>query len=105
MQRKYFSQRHGLAPHPNGLPLADVMELFLRLYSGMATEGYFTEAFGYECVDAGWIEGEIKDPDLDILLKIRKRNLARARTTGCATWLCAPTKRSHRPLKSEEKAA
>lgn len=75
MPHSYFSQRAGLSPHPNGLPLKDVIDLFVRIYDQFDEDGYFQEAFGYDCVDAGFVPGNVRDPDLAILLAIRKRDL------------------------------
>lgn len=75
MAHKYFSERAGLHPHPNGLPLKDVIGLFLRVYDQMSEDGYFTEAFGFVCVDTGPEPGNIRDVDLEILLSVRKNSL------------------------------
>ena len=75
MAHKYFSQRAGLSPHPNGLPLKDILDLFERVYKNLDTAGYFAHAFGYGCVDAGWIDGTIGDVELDIRLATRKDTL------------------------------
>jgi hypothetical protein len=71
----YYSQRAGTNPNPDGLSLGDIVDLFRRVYDQMAEEGYFTEAFGFECVDAGWIAGTISDIELEILLSVRKNHL------------------------------
>jgi hypothetical protein len=75
MTHAYYSQRAGLNPYPNGLPLGDVKDLFVRVFDQLREDGYFHEAFGYECVDAGYIPGAVRDPDLEILLAVRKRDL------------------------------
>jgi hypothetical protein len=76
MAHVYYSQRTGSNPHPDGLSLADTLDLFKRAYILLEREGYFTEAIGFDCVDvADHIEGEIKDIDLEILLAVRKKNL------------------------------
>jgi hypothetical protein len=75
MSHSYYSQRTGVGPHPNGLPLKDVINLFVRVFDQLSEDGYFHEAFGYECVDAGFVPGTVRDPDLAILLVIRKRDL------------------------------
>lgn len=75
MAHLYFSQRNDLNPNPNGLPLRDVIALFQRVYDEMVKDGYFTEAFGYHCVDAGLVPGLIHDVDLDLLLEVRKKDL------------------------------
>ena len=75
MPKEYFSIRSGKNTNAEGLPLSDLLELFSRAYSLLVEEGYFTESFGFTCVDAGFISGKIKDPQLEILLTIRKRDL------------------------------
>jgi hypothetical protein len=71
----YYSQRTGQNPHPDGLPLFDIVGLFVRVYDHLCDEGYFAEAFGYECVDAGSVPGSVKDVQLRLLLAVRKKNL------------------------------
>ncbi len=83
MAHSYYSQRSGLNPHPNGLPLKDVINLFVRVYDQFDDGGYFAEAFGSECVDAGLIPGKVRDVDLEIFLAIHKSNLWPVRK--CAT--------------------
>jgi hypothetical protein len=75
MPHSYYSQRTGLSPHPKGLPLKDVVDLFVRVYGQLDEDGYFQEAFGYDCVDAGFVSGTVRDPSLAILLAIRKHDL------------------------------
>lgn len=75
MGHKYYSQRAGTNPNLNGLPIEDTVELFSRVYLQLEIDGYFDEAFGFWCVDADHIEGNVKDIELEILLTIRKKNL------------------------------
>jgi hypothetical protein len=75
MSHGYYSQRSGTNPHPDGLSLHDTIDLFTRVYAQLSEEGYFTEALGFECVDAGYIAGNVKDITLEILLAIRKKDL------------------------------
>jgi hypothetical protein len=75
MTHKYYSQRKGTNPNQLGLSLPDVVGLFLRVYKLLRDEGYFDEAFGYYCVDAGELPGKVKDVQLEILLNVRKKNL------------------------------
>lgn len=76
MNHVYYSQRTGSNPHPDGLSLSDILEIFRRSYIQLGLEGYFTEALGYDCVDvSNHIEGTIKDIDLEILVTVRKRDL------------------------------
>lgn len=71
----YFSTREGLNPNSNGLPLADITELFSRVFGHLRNDGYFDEAFGFYCVDAGEVFGKVKEVDLEILLAVRKKSL------------------------------
>ena len=73
--RSYYSQRAGTNPNPKGLPLVDIKDLFLRVYEQLREEGYFHEAFGFDCVDAGFIEGKVRDVELTIMLAVRKKGL------------------------------
>lgn len=75
MSHTYYSQRKGTNPNLSGLPLADVIDLFVRVFEQLREDGYFDEAFGYECVDAGDIEGNVRDIPLEMLLSIRKKGL------------------------------
>lgn len=75
MAHTYYSHRKGTNPNLNGLPLTDVVDLFIRVFDQMRDDGYFHEAFGYECVDAGHIDGKVRDVELEMLLTIRKKGL------------------------------
>jgi len=75
MTRQYYSQRKGTNPNLKGLPLRDVVDLFVRVFTQLRVDGYFDEAFGFTCVDAGDIDGKIRDPELEMLLTVRKKGL------------------------------
>ena len=75
MTRQFYSLRKGTNPNLKGLPLKEVLGLFGRLYSQLYEEGYFHEAFGFTCVDMGDLAGKVKDPELEMLLNIRKAGL------------------------------
>lgn len=75
MDRPCYSLRNGINPNPNDLPLDEVVGLFVRVYEELSADGYFHEDFGFECVDAGPIDGRIRDIQLEILLSTRKRDL------------------------------
>jgi len=75
MVRQFYSIRKGTNPNLNGLPLSEILGLFIRLYNQMNEDGYFHEAFGYICVDAGEVSGTVRDPELEMLLAIRKTGL------------------------------
>jgi hypothetical protein len=55
--RRYFSARTGLNPNAVTHDLPTVKRLFLSVYESLEREGYFQEAFGYDCVDAGGVFG------------------------------------------------
>ena len=71
----YYSQRKGINPNMSGLPLLDVVELFVRVFQQLCGDGYFHEAFGFDCVDAGHIDGKVRDIELEMLLTVRKKGL------------------------------
>lgn len=75
MAHIYYSQRKGSNPNQKGLPLADLIDLFGRVFSEMREDGYFHEAFGFMCVDAGHIDGRVRDIELEMLLSVRKKGL------------------------------
>jgi hypothetical protein len=71
----YYSHRKGTNPNIAGLPLSEIVGLFVRVYVQLRQDGYFDEAFGFDCVDAGSIQGNVRDVELEILLAIRKKDL------------------------------
>lgn len=75
MAHTYYSQRKGTNPNLSGLPLPDVVDLFIRVFDQLRQDGYFNESFGWECVDAGNVEGSVRDIELEMLLTVRKKGL------------------------------
>lgn len=75
MHRQPYSIRRGTNPNAEGLPLTEICDLFRRLYDQLEGDGFTHEAFGFACVDADWIEGRVRDVELEILLKLRKKYL------------------------------
>lgn len=75
MARQYYSQRKGTNPSLKGLSLPDVLDLFVRVFNQMRADGYYDEAFGFICIDAGDVDGKVRDPELEMLLTIRKKGL------------------------------
>lgn len=75
MARQFYSLRKGTNPNLKGLPLRDTLGLFVRLYNQLNEDGYFHEAFGFICVDEGEVPGKVRDPELEMLLTIRKTGL------------------------------
>ena len=75
MPHQTYSLRKGTNPNIRGLPLKQILGLFVRLFTQLRTDGYFDEAFGFICVDAGEVDGKVRDPELEMLLTIRKTGL------------------------------
>jgi hypothetical protein len=75
MVHKFYSQRTGTNPNLHGLALDDTIDLFVRVFDQLKSDGFFDEAFGFYCVDADYIDGTVKDVELEMLLNIRKKNL------------------------------
>ncbi|MCK4983043.1 MAG: hypothetical protein KAS17_08980 [Victivallaceae bacterium] len=71
----FYSMRTGLNPNKDGFLLDDLKILFKRVYENLETTGYFDENFGFWCVDADYIHGKIIDVELEIFMKIRKKDL------------------------------
>ena len=59
----------------SGLPLKEIIDLFSRQFDQLREDGYFHEALGFECVDAGAVPGTVRDIELEMLLTIRKKEL------------------------------
>lgn len=74
--RQYYSMRTGKNPYAAGIDLPILLRLFCDLYVHYSDQGYFQEAFGYYCVDAGEVHGTLGyDIEAQILRKLRKTNL------------------------------
>jgi len=74
-KRQYYSTRIDKNPNTKGFTLVDFLPLFVRLFNQLNKDGYFTESFGFECVNSGLIPGNVVDPVYDILIKLRKKNI------------------------------
>ena len=70
-----YSMRTGKNPNLAGLSLDDLKLVFRRLFNDFRGNGYFDEYFGSSCVDQGEMPGRITDIKLEILLKIRKKDI------------------------------
>lgn len=76
MTRQYYSIRTGKNPLASQIDLSMFLRLFEDLYTGFLAKGYFQEAFGYDCVDAGEVPGKLcGNIEAQILRKVRKSNL------------------------------
>lgn len=74
-KKSYFSARNGKNPNLKGFTLDDFKPLFIRLFKSLDFDGYFTEAFGFTCVDSGFNLGKVMDPEYEVLIKIRKKKI------------------------------
>ncbi len=75
-ERKYYSVRNALNQGELNLDLGMLKQLFLAIYSDFRDEYYFQKAFGYECVDAGFVLGTTgQNTEAFFLRKLRKQNL------------------------------
>lgn len=71
----YYSIRTGKHPGGAKLDLPALKKIFLSIDSQFSSRGYFQEAFGYHCVDAGEVPGSLgDDAGGAILIAIRKDN-------------------------------
>jgi hypothetical protein len=75
MARQIYSLRAGRNPNAKGFDLSQIVQLFVRLFGELTSDGYFHEAFGFFCIDEGSIVGSVKDIDYDILICVRKSDL------------------------------
>lgn len=63
MSRPYFSERQGRGPKAEPMPFYAVRRLAISALDSLRERGYFQEAFGYECVDEGAVNGTLgSDP-------------------------------------------
>jgi len=74
--KPYFSVRTGKHPTGGRLDLAGLKRLVLAAYRQLVADGYFQEALGFECVDAGEIPGSVgQDVEAFFFRKLRKQGL------------------------------
>lgn len=74
--KPYYSVRTGMNPLAAGFDLATLRDLFRTLFAHFEGEGYFQEALGYDCVDAGFVPGALgHDLAGVLLLELRKKDL------------------------------
>lgn len=75
-ERKYYSIRTGKHTDSVKIDLLLLKKLFLNIYQNFHRKYYFQEAYGYECVDVGFVPG-IAGEDIETFFfrKLRKINL------------------------------
>ena len=74
-EHTFYSIRTGKNQNTDGFSIDELKDLFLRVFNQLRTDGYFDESFGFYCVDNDFIEGKVRDVELEILLKIRKKEI------------------------------
>jgi hypothetical protein len=74
--KPYYSVRTGKNPLAARFDLATLRDLFRTVFTQFEDRGYFQEAFGYDCVDAGFVPGKLgHDLAGTLLLELRKKEL------------------------------
>ena len=74
--KQYFSERHGRGPKGQPLPFDALKKLIVGVFDHFLARDYFQEAFGYECVDAGQVDGTLgADPEAFFLRSIMRENV------------------------------
>lgn len=74
--KPYYSIRTGKNPLAGSFDLDTLRSLFRNIFVHFDEEGYFQEALGYDCVDAGFVAGTLgHDLEGVLLLELRKKNL------------------------------
>jgi len=74
--RQYYSVRAGRNPMAAGFDLDTMRKLFREVFIYFEDEGYFQQALGYDCVDAGFVAGKLgRSVEGALLLALRKPDL------------------------------
>jgi len=74
--RQYYSMRTGKNPQSSGIDLATLISLFVDIFRHFSEQDYFQDAFGYDCVDAGYVPGTLgHDIEAQIFRKLRKSKI------------------------------
>jgi hypothetical protein len=73
---QYYSIRRGTNSGAPRIDLPRLLKLFEPLFAYFENEGYFQEALGYHCVDAGFVSGYLgQDLEGAVLLELHKAHL------------------------------
>ncbi len=80
-KKPYYSVRTGKKSLAGGFDLDSVRDMFKVQFIYLADEGYFQEALGFECVDAGFVPGTLgQNLEGALLLEICKKHLTPIRS-------------------------
>ncbi len=75
-EKPYYSVRTGKNPLTAGFDLDGMRALFKHQLVTMEYDGYFQEALGYQCVDAGFVPGTVgQNLQGALLIELRKADL------------------------------
>lgn len=71
--KEYYAQRQGRGPMAGRLSFESTSRLVISVIDAFREKGYFQKAFGYECVDAGDVPGDLgNDPGAYFLRTIMR---------------------------------
>jgi hypothetical protein len=74
--KQYFSERQGRGPKAEPLPFTEFRELVVNVFDHFREQCYMQEAFGYDCVDAGRVDGTLgSNPSAYFMRTIRRRGV------------------------------
>ncbi len=74
--KQYFSERQGRGPKAEPLPFAEFRELVVNVFDQLREQHYMQEAFGYDCVDAGVVDGNLgSNPSAYFMRTIRRKGV------------------------------
>jgi hypothetical protein len=74
--KQYFSERQGRGPKAEPLPFTEFRELVVNVFDHFREQCYLQEAFGYDCVDDGRVDGMLgSNPSAYFMRTIRRRGV------------------------------
>ena len=74
--KQYFSERQGRGPKAEPLSFTEFRDLVINVFDRFREQHYMQEAFGYNCVDAGDVDGTLgSNPSAYFMRAIRRRGV------------------------------
>lgn len=74
--KQYFSERQGRGPKAEPMPFEEFRELVINVFDHFREQCYMQEAFGYDCVDAGHVDGHLgSNPGAYFMRTIRRKGV------------------------------
>lgn len=74
-KRKYYSARTGKNKNYSHFNLDVLKKLFLDIYREFSDEGYFQQAFGYDCIDNNFVCGTLGENIKDRIYRILRKEI------------------------------